>query len=315
MNGPDVLLLEHFGEADRIRAAFDEHLPDVDLRVAEDPDGDDALATLGDTEVVLTFRFSDEHLAAAEELRWVQALNAGVDSYPLDRLAERDIPLTNSSGIHAEQMGQQVLGYLLVFERRIHEGIRQQHAGEWERYPGGELSDDTLGVVGLGAIGSRVGEYGKRMDMEVVGTKADPETAPDCADACYPPEELDAVLDRADYLVVACPLNEATEGLLGAEEFARLDDGAVLVNIARGPIVDQDALVDALDSGEIRGAALDVTDPEPLPEEAPLRDRYDVVLTPHMAGSSPYYFDRAVELFAENYEAFVAGEDLRNRIV
>jgi len=315
MNGPDVLLLEHFGEADRIRAAFDEHLLDVDLRVAEDPDGDDALATLGDTEVVLTFRFSDEHLAAAEELRWVQALNAGVDSYPLDRLAERDIPLTNSSGIHAEQMGQQVLGYLLVFERRIHEGIRQQHAGEWERYSGGELSDDTLGVVGLGAIGSRVGEYGKRMDMEVVGTKADPETAPDCADACYPPEELDAVLDRADYLVVACPLNEATEGLLGAEEFARLDDGAVLVNIARGPIVDQDALVDALDSGEIRGAALDVTDPEPLPEESPLRDRYDVVLTPHMAGSSPYYFDRAVELFAENYEAFVAGEDLRNRIV
>ena len=182
MDGPDVLLLDGLGEADRIRAAFDEHLLDVDLRVAEDPDGDDALATLGDTEVVLTFRFSDEHLAAAEELRWVQALNAGVDSYPLDRLAERDIPLTNSSGIHAEQMGQQVL-------------------------------------------------------------------------------------------------------------------------------------VDALDSGEIRGAALDVTDPEPLPEASPLRDRYDVVLTPHMAGSSPYYFDRAVELFAENYEAFVAGEDLRNRIV
>ena len=170
MNGPDALLLDGLGEADRIRPAL------------------------------------DEHLAAAEELRWVQALNAGVDSYPQAALADRGIALTNSSGIHAEQMGQQVLGYLLVFERRIHEGIRQQHAGEWDRYPGGELSDDTLGVVGLGAIGSRVGEYGKRMGMEVVGTKADPGTAPDCADACHPPEKLDAVLDRADYLVVACPL-------------------------------------------------------------------------------------------------------------
>jgi phosphoglycerate dehydrogenase-like enzyme len=325
---PDVCLLEHFGEADRIRAAFDEHLPEVRLRVVDDPDGpygdesdgDGASAggtpdALVDAEVVLTFRMTDEQLAAADELRWVQALNAGVDSYPQAALAERDIALTNSTGIHAEQMGQQVLGYLLVFERRIHEGIRQQHAGEWDRYAGGELSDDTLGVVGLGAIGSRVGEYGKRMGMDVIGTKGNPETAPDCADRCYPPEELDAVLDDADYLVVACPLTDETEGLVDDGAFERLDDEAVVVNIARGPIVDQPALVDALEAGEIRGAALDVTDPEPLPEDSPLRERHDVVMTPHMAGSSPYYFDRAVELFAENYRAYVDGEALRNRIV
>jgi phosphoglycerate dehydrogenase-like enzyme len=328
MHGPDVCLLEHFGEADRIRAAFEEYLPGVRLRVVDDPDGpygdesegggshtDDVPDTLVDAEVVLTFRLTDEHLAAADDLRWVQALNAGVDSYPQAALAERDIALTNSTGIHAEQMGQQVLGYLLVFERRIHEGIRQQHAGEWDRYSGGELSDDTLGVVGLGAIGSRVGEYGKRMDMEVIGTKGNPATAPDYVDACYPADELDAVLEEADYLVVACPLNEETEGLIDAAAFERLDEDAVLVNIARGPIVDQPSLVDALEAGEIRGAALDVTDPEPLPEDSPLRDRYDVVMTPHMAGSSPYYFDRAVELFAENYEAYVDGEALRNRIV
>jgi phosphoglycerate dehydrogenase-like enzyme len=312
MHGPDVYLLDGLGERDRIRVAFEEHLPDVRLRVADDPESPDAVA---DAEVVLTFRLSGEQLAAAGSLRWVQALNAGVDSYPQAALAERGIALTNSSGIHAEQMGQQVLGYLLVFERRIHEGIRQQHAGEWERYSGGELSDDTLGVVGLGAIGSRVGEYGKRMGMDVVGTKGNPETAPECADRCYPADELDAVLDEADYLVVACPLNDETEGLIGDAAFERLNDGAVVVNIARGPIVDQSALVDALEAREIRGAALDVTSPEPLPADSPLRDRHDVVMTPHMAGSSPYYFDRAVELFAENYRACVAGEALRNRVV
>ncbi|MEF8883939.1 MAG: D-2-hydroxyacid dehydrogenase [Haloarculaceae archaeon] len=313
MDGPDVFLLEHLGEADRIRAAFDEHLPDVGLRVADD--ADDAPDGLADAGVVLTFRLTDEQLAAAQRLQWVQALNAGVDSYPQAELAERGIALTNSSGVHAEQMGQQVLGYMLVFERRIHEGIRQQHAGEWDRYSGGELGDDTLGVVGLGAIGSRVGEYGKQMGMDVIGTKRDPATAPECADACYPADELDAVLDRADYLVVACPLTEETEGLVDAAAFERLDEDAVVINIARGPIVDQSALVDALEAGEVRGAALDVTDPEPLPEDSPLRERRDVVVTPHMAGSSPYYFDRAVELFAENYEAYLAGEELRNRIV
>jgi phosphoglycerate dehydrogenase-like enzyme len=314
MNGPDVLLLDHdLREEDRIRRAFAEHLPDVSLDVVADEDA--IHGTIPDAEVVLTFSLEEAHLAAADSLAWVQALNAGVDDYPVEGFEARDIVFTNGSGVHAEQIGQQVLGYLLVFERRIHEGIRQQHAGEWERYPGGELGDDTLGVVGLGAIGSRIGEYGKRMGMEVIGTKRDPTTAPDCADRCYPADELDTVLDRADYLVVACPLTDETEGLIGEAEFERLDDEAVFVNIARGSIVDQSALVDALEVGEIRGAALDVTDPEPLPENSPLRSMHNVVVTPHMAGSSPYYFDRAIELFAENYRAYVEGGEFRNRIV
>ena len=170
-------------------------------------------------------------------------------------------------------------------------------------------------MVGLGAIGTRVGEFGTQMGMRVVGTKTDPSTAPDCADECYPPSELDRVLEQSAYLVIACPLNDATEGLLGRDEFAALDEDAVLINIARGPIVDQSALVEALETDEIRGAALDVSDPEPMPEDSPLRSMDNVVTTPHMAGSSPYYFDRAIALFAENYRAYVAGEPLENRIV
>jgi phosphoglycerate dehydrogenase-like enzyme len=309
-----VLLHQAAGEAEPIREVFEDQLDgDVTLRVAETPS--DSEERLADAEVALTFAMTEAQVEAAGALQWVQAMNAGVDSYPTERLEERGIALTNSSGIHAEQIGQQVLGYLLVFERRIHEGMRQQRAGEWDRYDAGELGDETLGVVGLGAIGSRVAEFGAMMGMDVIGTKRDPSAAPDCVDTCYPPDELDGVLDRAEYLVIACPLTEATRGLVGKRELERLDEHAVLVNIARGPVVDQDALVEALQRETIRGAALDVTDPEPLPADSPLRSMENVVLTPHVAGSTPYYFDRAIELFACNYRAYVAGEELENRVV
>jgi len=312
---PDVLVLHHAAhEEDGIRNAVAEQFDRTPtLRVASDPA--ESRGAITDAEIVLTFALMEAQLDAAESLEWVQALNAGVDSYPVDALEARGVALTNAAGIHAEQISQQVFGCVLVFERRIHEGIGQQRAGEWEFYQGGELGDDTLGVIGLGAVGSRIGQLGEWMAMRVIGTKRDPSTAPHCADACYPPDRLDRLLDQTDYLVVACPLTDETEGLIGADEFERLDDDAVLVNIARGPIVDQSALIEALRADEIRGAALDVSDPEPMPGDSPLRSLDNVVMTPHMAGSSPYYFDRAIELFARNYRAYLSGDDLENRIV
>jgi len=312
---PDVLLLHQAAqEAHRIRDAFDTAFErDITLEVATTPE--ESLDLIEDAEVVLTLALSEEQLDAADSLQWVQAMNAGVDTYPTARLSEREITLTNSAGIHGEQIGQQVLGYLLLFERRIYEGMRQQRAGEWSRYEAGELGDETLGIVGCGAIGGRVAEFGQTMGMDVVGTKRDPSTAPAAVDDCYGPDDLDAVLDRSDYLVVACPLTDETRGLIGESELARLDDDAVLVNIARGPIVDQDALIEALQNERLRGAALDVSDPEPMPEDSPLRSMHNVVTTPHVAGSTPYYFDRAVELFARNYRAYVDGETLENVIV
>jgi phosphoglycerate dehydrogenase-like enzyme len=310
---PDVLLLHQAShEEDAIRTAFAEQFDqEPSLRVASDPE--ESRSMLSDATVVLTFELTEEQLDAAGELGWVQAMNAGVDSYLVDALAERDIALTNATGVHREQMGQQVLGYLLVFERRIHEGMRQQRAGEWEFYQGGELGDDTLGVVGLGAVGSRVAELAETMGMDVVATKRDPSTA--TIDDCYQPDRLDGVLNVADYLVVTCGLTDETEGLIGRNELSRLDEDAVVVNVARGPVIDQSALVEALEDGDIRGAALDVSDPEPMPADSPLRLMDNVVMTPHMAGSSPYYFDRAVELFADNYRAYCAGEQLENRVV
>lgn len=283
--------------------------------VVEGEDGDRA-SVIECSQVVLTFSIDEEDLRSADSLEWVQALNAGVDSYPVDTLQDRAVVLTNSSGVHAEPIGQQVLGYMLIFERRIHVGIAQQRAGEWDRYGGGELGDRTLGVIGVGAIGSRVAELGQALGMRVIGTKRDPDGAPDVLDACYGPEGLDAVLAESEYLVIACPLTEETRGMIGPSAFETLPDDAVLVNIARGEIVDETALIEAVEGGVIRGAALDVFETEPLPEDSPLRSLQNVVTTPHMAGSSPHYFDRALTIFAENYAKFLDGDTntMRNRI-
>lgn len=277
----------------------------------------ETLDTAADAEILVADRYDAAVFDAAESLRWVQATSAGVDDYDLDALRERDVLLTNASGVHAEPIAEQVLGYLLTFARNIYKGIQQQQAGVWENYGGHELRDATVGVVGLGAIGGRVAEHCAALGVDVVGTKRDPETAPDAVDEVYGPDDLHAMLARADYLVLACPLTEETRGVVGREELDVLPEQAVLVNVARGEIVDQDALAEALQNRRIRGAALDVFEEEPLPQDSPLWGLSRAVVTPHMAGSTPHYYERLAAIAARNYERFRAGEydTLENRIV
>lgn len=275
-------------------------------------------AAIGDADVVLTVRPVSEGLPDGAAPDWVQTLNSGVDSYDLDGLAARGTAVTNAAGVAANPIAEQVLGYMLTFERRIHTGIRQQEReGTWRKYSAGELRGKTLGVVGVGAIGTRVAELAAGFDMEVIGTKRTPETAPDVVDEAHPPSGLPELLVRSDYVVLACPLVEATRGLIGREELMAMGSDAVLVNVARGEVVDEAALETALQQGRIRGAALDVFEEEPLPADSPLWDLPNVVVTPHMAGSTPKYADRIGALFAENYERYVDGdlEELRNRVV
>ncbi|WP_132059605.1 D-2-hydroxyacid dehydrogenase [Halorussus amylolyticus] len=314
---PDVLIPHYVSDSarDSLLDGLDDRLPDLEPTVATTPpETDDHLP---DAEILVTLRLPTEKLASAENLRWVQALSAGVDSYDLDALENRDIALTNASGVHAEPIGEQVLAYMLVFERNIHKGIAQQHRGVWERYGGRELRDETVGILGVGEIGGRVAELASAFGMEVLGTKRTPETAPDAVDEAFGPDGLYEVLERSDYVVVACPLTDETEGLLGEEELRTMPSSGVLVNIARGEIVEEDALTTALQQGWIRGAALDVFEEEPLPGESPLWDLSNVVATPHMAGSTPHYYDRCADLFARNYERYLAGETeaFENRIV
>ena len=317
---PTVLLLHGFppettGTPDDLRSHVEAALPDVDLRAATDHD--DARERIPDAEVVVEHGITDDLLERADSLAWLQSLSAGVDRYDLDALAERDVLLTNASGVHANPVAEHVLALALAFERRLPRAIEQQRAHEWRRYAPGELRGRTMGVVGVGAIGGRVAELASAVGLHVLGVKRDTSTVNDAVDEVFPPEELHTVLGRSDYVVLACPLTDETAGLLGAEELASIGPEGVLINVARGAVVDQDALVRQVQGGYLGGAALDVTDPEPLPPESPLWDSSDVVVTPHMAGGSPAFPRRCAEVFVENYRRYVDGEldAMRNRVV
>lgn len=267
--------------------------------------------------IVVAFGLPDELLAHAESLQWVQALSAGVNTYDVDAIETADIVLTTVSGIHAQPIAEQVLGYMLAFERGLHTAFRQQQRGMWERYWVGELRDSTLGIVGVGAIGRRIAELASAFDMETLGIKRDLETGDDYVDELFGPDGLYEVLVRSDYVVLACPLTDETRGLIGREELQTMNDEGVLINIARGEIVEEETLIRALQSGWIRGAALDVFSTEPLPMDSPLWYLSNVIATPHMAGLTPHYMERSAAIVSENYRAFVEGDldAMQNRVV
>lgn len=312
------LLIPHHVPRERTAALLDVlegPIPADSIVTADTPaESRDHIETV---EAVVTYDFDDDLLAAATNLRWIQCLSAGVNHYELDAIRAREIILTNSSGIHAEPIAEQVLCYLLMFERGLVEGVRQQAGNAWERFEGGELRGKALGVIGVGAIGSRVAALGSALGMEVVGTKRDTSDCPNAVDELYAVEEYHDLLLRSDYVVLACPLTEETEGLIGREEFRMMSSETVLVNIARGDVVDEEALIRALRSKSIRGAGLDVFSEEPLPADSPLWDLSNVVVTPHMAGSTPKKPERWRKIIVQNYEALAAGEidEMVNRIV
>jgi len=305
------LLLADGGET--VGEELTDRVPRGDVILAADEE--ETHEHIADADILVTQLWDPDLLDAAGELDLIQAMSAGVDRYDRDRFRERGIALANASGVHAEPIAEQALGYMLAFERNIHRGIHQQRDREWDRYGGGELADRTVGILGLGAIGTRTAELCSALGLSVLGTKRDPTEKPDAADAVFDPSGLDAVLERADYLVVACPLTEETRGLIDAGALETMPDSSVLVNVARGEIVNEGALVDALEDGAIAGAALDVFEEEPLPEDSPLWDRRDVVLTPHVAGTTPHYWERAADILAENYRRLSDGEDLVNGVV
>jgi len=309
-NHPKVVMLHsarasHAHDEDAERAAIEDRLGFDILMARTAPE---SVALLEDAEIALCNGITDELVAAAAQLQWVQAFSSGVDAYPLDRFRDEDIVLTNAAGIHAVPISEQVLGYMLMFSRRLTRGVRQQYENRWERYEGGELKDETLGLVGVGAVGSRVAAIAQTLEMRVLGVKRDTETVPDGVDEVFSPDQLFEVLPEADYLVIACPLTDATDGLIGGDELDALKNSAVLINISRGAIVDYDRLVTALQLHEIRGAGLDVFPEEPYDLDSPLWDLPNVVVTPHNAGSTPRKPGRIAEIVAQNYAAFIDGD-------
>jgi phosphoglycerate dehydrogenase-like enzyme len=299
------------GEIEELCSEIRGQIPDIDIEIAytrtESRSGIDGV------DIVLTHELPDELLELAENLQWVQALSAGVDMYDIDRLHDRGVILTNVSGVHSQPITEQVFGYMFLFERDILRGLRQQERASWEQYGAGELYGQTLGIIGVGAIGSRIAEVGEAVGMDVLGTKRDLESGPDAVDELYPPDDLSEVLKRADYLVISCPLTDETHHLIG-ERDGILKTSSVIINIARGAIIDESALEFALQQGRIGGAALDVFEEEPLPATSPLWDLSSVIVTPQMAGWTDRMWGRVADIFTENYYNYLADDELLNTI-
>jgi len=257
-------------------------------------------------------------LAAADQLVWAQASSAGVERYlSLEGLAQEPrIVLTNFRGVHGPAIADHVFAMLLVLTRDLRFHLANQASGSWGR-EGSELrpialQGRTLLVVGLGGIGSEVAARAHGFGMRVIATRRSAAPKPEHLDYVGRAEELPALLPQADVVVVCVPLTAETEGLIGPEAFAAMKPGAFLVNIARGRVVDTPALLEALRSGRLGGACLDVTDPEPLPADHPLWRLPNVLITPHVSNDAELTDVRASALRLENMRRFGAGEPLLN---
>jgi phosphoglycerate dehydrogenase-like enzyme len=316
---PDVVVCRqtiHGVSGARLQAILAERLPDHEVAYARTPA--EEARFLADARIAVGPRLDADRLADAPNLELFACVYAGVGHLDLDAFRERGVAVTNAAGVHAPNVSEYVIGGLIAQLRQFRRAWRQADRGEWRAYPVGELSGSTVAVVGQGPIGTTVVERLAAFDVDTVAVRHTPAKGGP-ADAVYGHEDLHEALSLSDHLVVACPLTDETRGLIDAAALATLRPEAILVNVARGPVVDTDALVAALRGGKLAGAVLDVTDPEPLPADHPLWSLDNVQITPHNAGNTPAYFERVADVLVDNVaRAAAAGgvdaADLRNRV-
>ncbi len=284
------------------------------------------------TEILYAFHLPPNALELAPRLRWVQLHSAGADHLLDHPIMGSDVLVTTTSGIHATPIAEYVLASILAYRWRVPlwTGCQRESrwpSDRWNLFARPELRGSTLGVVGYGSIGREVGRLAKAFGMHVLAMRrstgradqgyavdgtGDPEgTVPE---RFYPPEALQEMLAECDYVVVALPLTTATRHVIGEPELRAMKPAAYLVNIARGGLIDEAALVRALGEGWIGGAGLDVFDEEPLPPDSPLWELDNALISPHVAGFTPHYDERAVDLFAGNLSRYLAGQPLLNQV-
>ncbi|ELZ08153.1 D-isomer specific 2-hydroxyacid dehydrogenase NAD-binding protein [Natrinema thermotolerans DSM 11552] len=314
---PDVVVLREGTEglsmesyAERLR----ERLPDHTVALARTPKEEREL--IPQARVVTGISIDEALLERADRLELFACTFAGTDHVPMDALADRGVTVTNAGGIHAPGIAEQTIGNMLVFARRLHEGWRRKENGEWRHFQSHEFTDSTVTVVGLGSIGQAVVQRLEGFEVETIGIRYTPEKGGPTDEVLgFDEDDVHEAFARSDYVVLACPLNDLTRGLVGEAELATLPPNAVIVNAARGGIVDTDALLSALQSEGIRGAALDVTDPEPLPADHPLWDLENCLITPHTGGHTPKHWDRLADIVAGNLAALDVGGEIENAVL
>ncbi|MGD9616946.1 MAG: D-2-hydroxyacid dehydrogenase [Alphaproteobacteria bacterium] len=272
--------------------------------------------------LVISGLWDDALLDRAPRLRYIQSIGAGTDQFPREALARRSIRLASARGVNARAVAEHAMALILALSRLLPEARDNQARRVWRGMIGDlarredELGGKTLLIVGLGDIGGRLAKLAKAFDMRVVGLRRDPAAGAGAADSVQPMAALGSLLPKADFVALTCPLTPETEKLIDAAALARMKQSAYLVNVARGRVVDEPALVEALSTNRIAGAALDVTAEEPLPPASPLWGMPHVLITPHTAGETRRYEDNVIEILRENLDRLWRGEArLRNQIV
>jgi phosphoglycerate dehydrogenase-like enzyme len=246
-------------------------------------------------------------------LRWFHSFAAGVDHPAFRALLERGVTVTNSPGGSSPAIAQYVVAMMLRVTKRMDEWAASQRERRWAPIPTEELTGSTAGVVGLGHIGGEVARLAQAFGMRVIGCRRSQRRARH-VDEIVPPERLGDLLARADFVVLAVPLTSATEGLIGGAELRAMRDDAWLINVSRGSVVDEPALIEALRDGVIAGACLDVFQQEPLPPESELWSLPNAIVTPHNSGWSPLNRERVLDIFLDNLRRYASGRPLRHRV-
>jgi phosphoglycerate dehydrogenase-like enzyme len=278
---------------------------------------------VGEADVlVISGLWHNRLLSRAKRLRFIQSIGAGTDQFRREELVKRGIRLASARGVNYRAVSEHAMALILALSRRLPEARDNQATRIWRGMIGDasqredELGGKTLLVVGLGQIGGRLAHLAKAFDMRVVGLRRNPATGRGAADAVHAMGEFKPLLPEADFVALTCPLTEETEKLLDAEALGRMKPSAYLVNVSRGRVVDEAALVDALAARRIAGAGIDVTVEEPLPQNSPLWGMEHVLLTPHTAGETRRYEGNVIEILRDNLGRLWRGEErLRNQVI
>ncbi len=300
-------------------AALRARFPDIEFVQAHTPE--EALERIVDADAALAARLTPEMVAAAPRLRWVHSTAVNVVGLlPTGELAARGIVVSNSRGIQGVPIAETVMGGLLVLGRRFDRMLAAQRERQWIQNALFDeslttLSGKRMAIIGLGGIGLEIAKRAHAFDMTVVGVRRNPnQQTPSTVSHVYAVDQVHDAIAGADVLVIAAPSGSATERMIGASELAMLNPGAVVVNVARASIVDETALIDALERGALGGAVLDVFMHEPLDPAHPYWGMANVLITPHASGFNAKHWDYVSALYAENLERFRAGQALRHVI-
>jgi len=260
-----------------------------------------------ETDILLTIRISDDLLKKASKLKWVHALTTGVDYLMNLPSLRKEIILTSTRGIHGPQVSEMAFLLMLALNRNFPEVVRNQDKGEWSRWPGKLLWKKKVGILGVGVIGEEIARKCKAFGMEVFGIDIVKRKL-DCIDVFYGPEEMIKVAKDVDYLVIVAPNTPETEKIVDSKVLSAMKPTAFLLNLGRGELVDEDALIRVLKSGKIGGAGLDTYLQEPLPKGHPFWGMKNLIVSPHVAGMSDIYVEQALTIFEENLRRFIKGE-------